>query len=559
MKKISFGLTSGFLIIGFLELENPTLAKPTHLSTMELQRELSAEAISLDPPSLPDTNPPKRQVLPQDFLPDPVPVVVTGEAEQSIAQVTSVSELSDVQPTDWAFQAVQSLVERYGCIEGYPDRTFRGNQAATRYELAAALSACLNQIGNRAATAEDLATLRQLQEEFGAELAILRRRVDSLEARAAELEVNDFSTTTKLSGQAIFAVNAGGETGERILNPNGAEIAAPDLNPTALYRVILDLNTSFTGTDLLKVRLFTGSNGVNDNATGVLEPDFGSVLDFSIKPSLDSELGLGRLYYTFSPLENLTVSLGPDIRITDYVDRNAYANLSFRDFSTLAFVNNYVLLPIYGPAAGAALDWKPGGGAFSVRAVYAAAGAGNISNQGAIRGLAPFIKLLYPAGGGDRGLFGDFYQGVIELEYAPTSAFGLRLQYSGGEVFDSRFEAFGANAELKLAPQLALFGRYGYSRYSKSAFRAITPNYWMAGISLRDLLVPGAFAGIAAGQPFIEGAVGNTAQTNVEAFYNFPLSDNLQITPLVQVVINPANQSANEPIVAGTFRMVFSF
>jgi hypothetical protein len=39
-------------------------------------------------------------------------------------QVTSVSQLSDVQPTDWAFQALQSLVERYGCIAGYPDGTF---------------------------------------------------------------------------------------------------------------------------------------------------------------------------------------------------------------------------------------------------------------------------------------------------------------------------------------------------------------------------------------------------------------------------------------------------
>jgi len=38
----------------------------------------------------------------------------------TLEQVTSVSQLSDVQPTDWAFQALQSLVERYGCIAGYP-------------------------------------------------------------------------------------------------------------------------------------------------------------------------------------------------------------------------------------------------------------------------------------------------------------------------------------------------------------------------------------------------------------------------------------------------------
>ncbi len=52
----------------------------------------------------------------------------------TMAQVTSVSQLSDVQLTDWAFQALQSLVERYGCIAGYPDGTYWGNRALTRYE-----------------------------------------------------------------------------------------------------------------------------------------------------------------------------------------------------------------------------------------------------------------------------------------------------------------------------------------------------------------------------------------------------------------------------------------
>jgi uncharacterized protein involved in exopolysaccharide biosynthesis len=51
----------------------------------------------------------------------------TSSDEQShtsagMEQVTSVTQLSDVRPTDWAFQALQSLVERYGCIAGYPDR-----------------------------------------------------------------------------------------------------------------------------------------------------------------------------------------------------------------------------------------------------------------------------------------------------------------------------------------------------------------------------------------------------------------------------------------------------
>lgn len=114
---------------------------------------------------------------------------------------------------DWAFGALQSLVERYGCIAGYPNSTYRGNRAITRYEFAAGLNACLSRINELIATAtsdlvtkQDLTTLQRLQEEFTAELATLRGRVDNLEARTAELEANQFSTTTKLSAEAIFVI-----------------------------------------------------------------------------------------------------------------------------------------------------------------------------------------------------------------------------------------------------------------------------------------------------------------------------------------------------------------
>ena len=138
-------------------------------------------------------------------------VTELSEPENPMAQVTSVSQFSDVQPTDWAFQALQSLVERYGCIAGYPNGTYRGNRAMTRYEFAAGLNACLNRVNELIAAAtrdlltrEDLITLQRLQSEFSAELATLRGRVDALEASTAQLEANQFSTTTKLKGRAIF-------------------------------------------------------------------------------------------------------------------------------------------------------------------------------------------------------------------------------------------------------------------------------------------------------------------------------------------------------------------
>ncbi|MEO1404349.1 MAG: iron uptake porin, partial [Cyanobacteria bacterium J06635_1] len=112
---------------------------------------------------------------------------------EHLAQVTSVSELDDVRPTDWAYTALARLVEEYGCIEGYPDRTFRGNRAMSRYEFAAGLNACLDVITFTPGYTEDLEIIQRLQEEFAVELAEVRDRLDPLEADVAELQANQFS------------------------------------------------------------------------------------------------------------------------------------------------------------------------------------------------------------------------------------------------------------------------------------------------------------------------------------------------------------------------------
>jgi hypothetical protein len=207
-----------------------------------------------------------------------------GESLPAMAQITSVSQLSDVQPTDWAFQALQSLVERYGVIAGYPDSTFRGNRAITRYEFAAGLNAALDRINEliAAGTAdkvrkEDLATLQKLREDFAAELASVRGRVDALEAQTAQLEAQQFSTTTVFGGEVIFAIAdafggdpPGGcrvfpdDTGPfRDVNDDQEvdciERGDPETNTVLAHLVRLGLETSFTGKDRLRTYLTTGN------------------------------------------------------------------------------------------------------------------------------------------------------------------------------------------------------------------------------------------------------------------------------------------------------------
>lgn len=91
-----------------------------------------------------------------------------------------------VEPTHWAYQAVTSLVERYGCISGYPDGTFRGDQAITRYEAAAAFFACFDNViqvieADQGTRRQELESLRQSMQDLQDQLGVEERRIEALE------------------------------------------------------------------------------------------------------------------------------------------------------------------------------------------------------------------------------------------------------------------------------------------------------------------------------------------------------------------------------------------
>jgi hypothetical protein len=100
----------------------------------------------------------------------------------AMAQVTSVTQLRDVQPTEWSYQAISNLVSRYGCVAGYPDGTFRPGQPATRAELAALVSSCLDNI-TQFYTEADARSAAALRAEFSREIAATNTRVTALEVR----------------------------------------------------------------------------------------------------------------------------------------------------------------------------------------------------------------------------------------------------------------------------------------------------------------------------------------------------------------------------------------
>ena len=146
--------------------------------------------------------------------------------EDSIEQITNVNQLRDVSPTDWSYEALKGLTERYGCISGLPDGTFEGDRPITRNEFAAGLNSCFEQIERslsqkqislvsiflghtRIFIEEDgsIATINTSGSKLESELATVGGYTDELESRTIKLEDNQFSPTTKLTGETIFNIS----------------------------------------------------------------------------------------------------------------------------------------------------------------------------------------------------------------------------------------------------------------------------------------------------------------------------------------------------------------
>ncbi|HBB34738.1 MAG TPA: S-layer protein [Cyanobacteria bacterium UBA8803] len=556
-----------------------------------------------------------RQVTPVSELLQPNAI-----DSAQMGQVTSVSQLSDVQPGDWAYEALRSLVERYGCIAGYPDGTFRGNRAMTRYEFAAGLNACLQQIErllpNTSGPSEaDLATLRRLVEEFQAELTTLGARVDNLEGRVAFLEDHQFSTTTKLNGEVIFSLIGGtGGSDDR------------DANITMVDRVRLNLNTSFTGKDLLITGLqahnFGGSIDGSGSLQGALfpgrdsfltegstklsfEPQFPRFNPQSIAANLadtipPNDLELYKLLYIFpSGIKNLSLFAGTAAEVSDAFP----AIIPFSSEGQGAISRFATLNPVVRVSGGTSQTGLASAVGFiwgisdkiDLRALYGSVnaaipeqGATNILGAGFFSGstVAAAQLTVKPSKNFDIGInYAHSYHdlnilglGLTRFSASPLNIPGRTVNADGtlniGGILTTpvQVDSVGATLTWRFAPKIALTGYGSYFFVDSAAGPDASSNFssWMVGLYFQDLLKEGNTAGLLFGQPLYRVSAGGAAALtepgvdratpyHVEAFYNFKVNDNLSITPGAFVLFNPEGDANNDTTLVGVVRTTFTF
>jgi len=529
-------------------------------------------------------------------LPEPLNLADLGNSDP-MAEITDARRFRDVFPGDWAYSALSSLVERYDCLVGYPDGTFRGNRPLSRYEFAAGLNACLQQMERilAAGTADtvdqrDLETIQRLLQDFNTELAILRGKVDGLEARVTELENTQFSTTTKLFGQVVVGVQGRTDgTFESVLSQipdNGNEVSV-------ITNVQLSLFTQFSPNSLLLTGLQAGDGntvGGNFNETFV-----GLAYEGDTNNSLQiSDLSYRHLFANRVAVIVGTSGINP---INVFRGSNRVESAGFGPLSRFAQRNP--IIGIGSGSAGAGFDWQVSNN-ISLQGVYTSSLANDPLNGGLFGGDQTSTTLGLQLVGSPTDDIDIAFQYLNS--YSPSGRLGTNvgddlvavptIQTSNNQNFlraPIQTNAFGVSVEWRIAPTVSLGGWVGYTTSDfRSGGGTVDTWNWMSYLNFPDLLGPGNLGGLYFGQPpkitssnlptgrnipntfvtttqkILAGQLGDAGGQpdtayHLEAFYRWRVTDNISLTPGAIVIFNPGHNSNNPTIGIGAVRATLTF
>jgi len=477
---------------------------------------------------------------------------INGVSDYSASseEVKSISQFSDVYPTDWAHQALTSLAERHGCTAVTPSGSM------TRYEAAALLNSCLGKVAQ--VNDEE----RRLINEFGPELAVIKGRLDGLEARVGEFEAGQFSSTTKLTGKTYFV--AGAVTTD--------QDGDPDQALTFNYTTQLNLNTSFNGEDLLYTRIKAG-NFVKGETFSNKNTNTYLVASNQNKNALKVD----KIWYQFPVGDNLKFWVGP--RVENYYMLASAPSIYKPVLKAFALGGN-------GAAYGSSTDggfgaaWiqsvDPGEPRFAVSTNYASKGATSADNEGGgILTDAQSKWLTKVEYGSARWqvsaavsvnnctekdsaesckVWTDYYSTAAgKSRTGNTTAYGLRAYWMP--------ETTGAVPSVQLGYDIANVDDDGTTGSTENTAQ------WMVGLMWKDAFVDGNRLGAAFGKrqyaTDIVGGADDPADDNFvwEVYYDFKVSDNITVTPAIfgGTDTYDGNTNDSDDVFGGLVQTTFKF
>ncbi len=508
----------------------------------------------------------------------------------TLTKVTSVSHLSDIKNTDWSFQALKSLIKRYGVVVDDNDFIFWGNQSIARYEFAALLKAAINRLNELTAKEnadlvrqEDLATLQRLQSEFMTELATWQRRVDNLEVKTSQLTAQQFSPTAKLTGEVIFALS--GARSDEKADDDDEKV---DENLIVSDRVWLNFDMSFTGRDRLFVRLEAENTPGFDDATGT------EMARLGFEGDSNNKFDISRLEYRFSlnKAANLYIT-------TDSTDIRGVANTTnaFSSSGRGAISRFGRYSPLYRQDFGA-----------TVRLKYEFSNAASLSlgfgddnaeelddSESVLDGETDGVVVQLALEPNDDIQLtlaylkdNDKYAAIGQLIFEPIDRVKFGLTYlrsynnldtgTGSELANDPFDdesdyiitnSYGIETSIRVSSDFTIAGWVGLTQ-AKATDLLDKPEatifHYAVTLAFSDLGKEDSLAGIVIGQP--SKVTSNDWGTNytdketslhLEFFYRFQATDNIAITPGLLIVTNPEHNQNNDTIYVGTVRTTFRF
>jgi Carbohydrate-selective porin, OprB family/S-layer homology domain len=497
----------------------------------------------------------------------------TDPLHNLISQTRTIEEISDIQPTDWSYQALRNLIERYGCISGFEERsngqglvkTFRGEQTLSRAEFAAGLNSCLNNIEKIIARTKDVPqtdidTVLRLMQEFQSELAILQGRTDGSQARLLDLEATQFSTTSKLQGEAVLGLG-------------GVLTSSDNDRPSAILgsRLRLDLKTSFQGNDLLFTRLsrwdfagFASELGTFQGELAFAEPDGD---DFRLE-DLHYSFGLGdRLNFIVGAAGVDADDIAPTV---NYLDGDGGSGA----VSTFGTRN-----PLYYPPADAGLgvNYRPID-PVQISAGYVASTANEpTTGNGLFNGPYSALGQITLEPLKNLSLAATYIHNYNQSDTATgTSASNVQSQTEAlfGTKVSTVSNSYGLELSWTISDRLILGGWGGLSKVSSlntlnQQLDRGTQNIWnwAATLAIPDLGKEGNLGGIVLGsEPTVTSSTSDSLAADqdrslhLEAFYQYQVNNNIAITPGVIWITEPDSNTVDlEDLVIGTVRTTFSF
>jgi len=461
-------------------------------------------------------------------------------------QVTSITQLTDVKPTDWAYQALNNLVDRYGCVAGYENGTYGGGKPMTRYEAAALLNACLDRV------TEVTDELQRLSKEFADELLVIRGRVAKLETQVGQLQATQFSTTTKLKGEATFVL--GGVDNARLAN--GTNVGNTAFN----YDLRLNFDTSFSGKDLLRTRLRTGNFSSQPFGSS------SSLFKLDKAETYANVLNLDRLYYSFPALaKGVTLTAGALVRNTEMAWIPSAYKSDILDFFQVGGAPG-----VYNKATGSGFGIQyaqPGKKGGIVASLNYVAQNGSDSSKGefdASGALNTLAQIGYRAP--QYGIAFGYRNGT---EGTRVRTFNALAGGSGNLAAGQTSNSYAINAYWQpkksgIVPSIS--GAYGWNDVSKNAAGQATPTgatnsqTWFAGLQWSDVFAKGNAAGFAIGAPGNAASLSDSQKAIMwETFYRYKVSDNISITPSIFYVSNNQGLKNASDNYGGVIQTTFRF